>query len=391
MESKIQENKGKRYKDYDQNIVVSLPILLSELVKENVLVRLINELVDGIKMESLDEYYSIDGRRPYNPRMMIKVWLYGFCNQVYTSRKLAKKLRQDLGFIWLSGMQKPCFKTLSEFRGNRMKDLIDVVFKEVLLYLIEHDYVDLEDLYVDGSKWEANGNKYKIVWRKNTARYKEGVLVRIDELLKSIAELQEDEYSRYGRGELNEKAEDKEIHLVLNSEQLHHHLVKVNDLVEQEGDKKKQKKLKTLSCQLLKEEEKLNKYEEQEEILGQRNSYSHTDQDATGLRMKDDQLKAGYNVEITTTNQFIVNGTIHPNGSDSPTLPSHVEKLKERKKMEGLVAIDWSPDLTADADYGSEENYDFLESQGIIGYVKYPLWYQEYTGKLSKKPYRREN
>ena len=389
METKVQENKQKRYKNYDQQLVVSLPVLLSEVVKENALARIVNEVVDGIEMKELDSYYKLEGCPPYHPRMMIKVWLYSFCNRVYTSRKLSKKLREDLGFMWLSGMQRPCFKTLSDFRGNRMKELIDVVFKQVLSYLVIEGYVDLNDLYVDGSKWEANANKHKIVWRKNTARYKEKVLDRLDEVLKRIGELQQAEDKEYGNRDLNEKVDEGQIHVVLSSEELSIQISKVNELVEQQVEKKNQREFKSLRGQLLKEDKKLKKYEKQEKVLNGRNSYSHTDEDATGLRMKDDQLRPGYNAEITTSKQFIINGTVHQNGSDSPTLIPHVEKLKERTL--GLVAFDWHPDLTADAGYGSEENYDFLEREGIMGYIKFPMWYQEHSGMLSKKLYRREN
>ena len=75
---------------------------------------------------------------------------------------------------------------------------------------------------------------------------------------------------------------------------------------------------------------------------------------------------------------------MHQNGSDNPTLKPHVDKLEER--VEGLVVeSDWEPDYTADAGYGSEENYDLLQAKGFTAYVKYPLWYQEHTGQLSKR------
>ena len=76
--------------------------------------------------------------------MLIKVWVYGFCNKIYTSRPLARKIREDLCFIWLAGAQEPSFKTLSEFRGSRMQGMVEEIFKEVLLYLLEKEYIDLE-------------------------------------------------------------------------------------------------------------------------------------------------------------------------------------------------------------------------------------------------------
>lgn len=389
MVTKIKEKVEIQYKSYNQDQIVHLPILLKSFVKNNVLVKLIDELVERMDLELLNKYYSGIGCPPYHPKMLIKVWLYGYCNKVYTCRPLAKKLREDLGFMWLSGMQKPCFKTLSEFRGNRMTGLIDEVFREVLEYLVENDYIDLDDLYIDGSKWEANGNKFKVVWRKNTERYKLGVTERIKEILEQIKLLQQLEDEKYGASDLKEHESEGVIQIALTSESLSLEIQKVNELLAKQTDKQKKKELKKLGKKLEEETEKIKKYEKQEKVLGTRNSYSKTDEDATFMRMKDDLLRAGYNTEITTSNQYILNPTIHQNASDSPTLPSHIEKLEER--VAGLVEEDWQPDVTADAGYGSEENYDLLASKSIRGFVKYPLWFQEHSGQLAKKLYRKEN
>ena len=378
-----------RYKPYHQDIIVHLPVLLEDVVKENVLVQVVNEIANKIDISELSVYYRGKGCPPYYPLMLIKVWVYGFCNKIYTSRPLARKLKEDLCFMWLAGGQKPCFKTLSEFRGTRMQGMIEVIFKEVLYYLLEHGYIDLADLYVDGSKWEANANKYKIVWRKNTERYKQAVEERITGLLKELACLQKAEDEKYGHKDLKGIGSASEVKIVLDSESLHQRIQQVNELVAQESNKQNQRKLKSIANKLTKETEKIEKYEKQEEVLGNRNSYSKTDESATGMRMKDDLLKPGYNPQITCSNQFIVNATIHQNSSDSVTFPSHVEKMEER--AEGLVDSTWCPAWTTDAGYGSEENYELLEQKGMIGYVKYPSWYAEHTGEIKKKVYNKYN
>ena len=217
MSTKIKEKEEIRYKPYTQDQIVHLPILLKSFVKDNVLVQLIDELVENMDIGILNNYYSGIGCPAYHPKMLIKVWLYGYCNKVYTCRPLAKKLREDLGFMWLSGMQQPCFKTLSEFRGNRMEGLIDEVFRIVLEYLVKNDYIDLDDLYIDGSKWEANGNKYKVVWRKNTERYKLGVHERITGLLEQLKVLQELEDEKYGSRDLKAHQSEEVIKLALTS------------------------------------------------------------------------------------------------------------------------------------------------------------------------------
>jgi len=389
MATKIQEKGTIRYKPYTQDILIEVPLLLKEVVKDNVQVQIVNEVVNRISLEKLSVYYSGKGCPPFHPLMLIKVWVYGFCNKIYTSRPLAKKLREDLCFMWLAGGQRPCFKTLSEFRGKRMEGMIEEVFKEVLLYLVENDYVDLEDLYVDGSKWEANANEHKINWRKNTERFKLGVEERIVELLEQVKQLQKEEDGNYGQQDLKTRCTEEQIRLDLSSSELHQHIAKVNELVEQQSDKKKKRKLKSISNKLSKETEKIEKYEEQEEILAGRNSFSRTDEDATAMRMKDDTLKPGYNPQISTSNQYIVNATIHQNASDSVTLPSHIEKMEER--VADIVPATWAPDWTTDAGYGSEENYELLETKKMGSYLKYPSWFAEHSGQIEKKIYNKYN
>jgi len=383
--TKVAKKSEIRFKRYEQNFEIQIPVLARELVKENALVQLIDELVEGIPMEDLEVYYSHYGSPGYHPKMLIKVWIYGYCEKIYTSRPLAKKLRSDIGFMWLSGGQYPDFKTLSNFRSVRMQGMVDVVFKTVLSYLVEHGYVDLEDLYIDGSKWEANGNKYKRVWRKNTIRYKAQVLERIGFLLEDYKSLQKLEDGKYGSKDLKEHQSESEIAVVLNSSDLASRISQMGTVIEAEVDKEREKQLKKLQKSLTKEVPNLAKYEEQETILGKRNSYSKTDEDATMMRMKDDQLLPGYNVEMTTSNQYAIAGSIHQNASDSVTLIPHWGVVKDN--VSEFVDPDWSPDATADAGYGSEENYNFLETEVVTAYVKYALWYKEKKGELSKRLY----
>ena len=389
MSTKIKESGDIRFKAYAQDILIDLPVRIEELVKDNVLAQIINKVVEGIAIKDLECYYSGIGRPPYHPRMLIKVWIYAYCTKVYTSRPLAKKLRQDLVFMWLAGGQRPCFKTLSEFRSCRMQDLVDAVLSQVLLYLVEQGYVDLSDLYVDGSKWSANANKHKIIWRKNTERYKGGVLDRISDLLEEARQLQQHEDSTYGSKDLAEHQSEEQIQVVLSSKDLEDQLYELNKVIEEQVENKSKRSLQRVHRHLSKEQVKLDKYEKQQSVLDGRNSYSKTDEDATALRMKDDQLLPGYNVQITTSDQFIINATIHQNASDSPTLPPHVQQLEHR--VDKIVDSDWRMDYTADAGYGSEENYTFLANKGHTAYVKYPLWYREVTGKLEKQIFNSYN
>ena len=227
------------FKEYDQNVKINMAITVEEYVPQGHLSRIISVIVDGMPLESLEIFYKGGGRSSYHPKMMIKAWIYGFCERVYTSRQLAKAIRENLVYIWLCGGQTPCFKTLSEFRGERMQKMIDVVFKEVLMVLIEEDYINLDDLYLDGSKWEANANRNKIVWRKNTERYKGQVEERITALLEDIDKLQKEEDQKYKGRDLLEVGEGKEIKEIMSSSRVEAHLAKLQERIKEEYTKKK--------------------------------------------------------------------------------------------------------------------------------------------------------
>lgn len=394
METKVTKKKI-TFKKYDQKQYVSVPIDIASFIAEGHIVRIIDGVVEAMDMSVLESYYTGGGCSSYHPKMLIKVWLYGYCTQIYTSRPLSKALNEQVPFMWLAGGQSPCFKTLSEFRGQRLQGLIDDVFKEVLLLLIEEGYINLEDIYVDGSKWEANGNKHKVVWAKNTERYKKAVLERIEGLLQEVQVLQAAEDAQYGSRHLESMGEGKAVSVVLNSEQVRNHIQSLQSLIAQKADqaedkteKKEVQRLTSLSKSLEKEQEKVEKYEQQEVILAGRNSYNQTDKDATMLRMKDEQLLPAYNVQHSTNNQYVTNYTVGQTASDSPTLPGHLDKLEQR--LEG-IAKPKQQNVSTDAGYGSEENYADLQRRCMVAYVKYPLFHQEQTGEILKSKFRREN
>jgi transposase len=405
METKIEEKGEKRFKKYDQNEAVLLPIQLERMIPIGSLARIVNDLVDRIGVEELLPLYKTKGCPPYHPLMLIKVWIYGYCEGVYTSRRLAKSLREGIVYMWLSGNQQPCFKTLSEFRGSKMQHLVDSVFTHVLSMLVELGYIDLDELYVDGTKIEANANKYSGVWAKNTARYKAKVQERIGVLLEELKAMQKAEDEKYGSKDLAEVGQGQDVSEILTSDQIQSSLQCYYQAIEDaKTQDKAQQQIKELAKGLKKVEKELTsleRYEQQERILAGRNSYSKTDPDATMMRLKDERLAAAYNLQHSTSNQYIVNYTVAQNTVDNTTLISHLNKMDQRwedlqghgVQIQERTAQDpaKTPSFCGDAGYGSEENYAELERRGWTAYVKYPLWHQEISGELSKKKFRREN
>ena len=149
-----------------------LPPNLEELIPSNHLVRVVNDIIECIDMEPLIKQYKGGGTSAYHPKMLVKVIVYGYTQRIFSSRQIAKALRENINFMWLSGMNRPDHRTINRFRGKIMKAVIDEVFYAVVEQLLEQGYIDLEKYFVDGTKIEANANKYSFVWRKSTERYK---------------------------------------------------------------------------------------------------------------------------------------------------------------------------------------------------------------------------
>jgi len=345
------------FKDYNQNQTMLLPPSLEDLIEPNHPVRVVNQIIDRIEADVLLRQYKGGGTSSYHPRMLLKVLIYSYLCNIYSSRKMEFALKENIHFMWLSGMSRPDHNTLNRFRSERLKDVLKEIFAQVVLLLVESGHVSLQEIYVDGTKIESRANRYTFVWGNAIKTSK----ARITEQLKALWEytqmIAKDELQNTETTDFKEIVEEKVRQTIATIDQALKH---------KEVDPNIKKKLNYARKHW---PENLKRYEQQEKILGNRNSYSKTDPGATFMRMKEDymkngQLKPGYNVQISTNNQYIVNYSNHPNPTDTKTLPLHIEQFN--KLYKGLPQA-----VVADAGYGSEENYGLLEKLGIEAYVKY--------------------
>jgi transposase len=381
------------FKPYLQDQLLLLPPSLEELIPPGHLVRVVDMAVERMKLDALLEAYDVGGGASrYHPKMLLKVLVYGYTQQLYSSRRLAKALRENVHFMWLSAGQRPDFRTLNRFRSSKLKCKINEVFAALVELLVEAGLIRLQDYFLDGTKIEANANRYSFVWGKATRRHKERLQVQVKALLQQIESVNDQENVRYGENDLEELGEDRPI----DAEQLAAKLQELegrlsgdlpskssNDGDDDQGPSPRQR-LKKAATKIRKDLlPRLQKYEKHEEILGDRNSFSKTDEDATFMRMKEDhmrngQLKPGYNVQIGTERQFITGFSLHQDRGDSPTLPSHLDDFK---RLHGR----YPARVIADAGYGSEENYRYLGDREITGYVKYGSFDQEQSQRRRAK------
>jgi len=367
---------------------LQLPTNLEELIPENHLVRVVHEAIEKMDLDPLLKRYKGGGTSSYHPKMMLKVLVYAYTQRLYSSRRIAKALRENIHFMWISGNSRPDFRTINRFRGEVMRGIIQQVFASVLELLIEEGYVKLEHYFLDGTKIEANANRYSWVWAKSTRNYKRKLQENVKKLLDEIEQVNEEEDEEYGDKDLEEMGEDGPI----DADKLEKKIQELNErLKENPEDKKLAKAVKKMREDYLPRQ---RKYEEQESKFQGRNSYSKTDEGATFMRMKEDhmkngQLKPGYtilaqgNMQIGTENQFVVRYSVHQRPGDSGCLIPHLQALKEQlgRLPEKVVA---------DAGYGSEENYAYLDGQGIEAYIKYNTFHLEQK-KREKDRFRAAN
>ncbi len=281
-------------------------------------VRIVNAVIDNLNLESFKKLYKKTGRCPYHPKMMLKVIIYAYLNNIYSCRKIEKHLLRDIHYIWLAGNEHPDFITINRFR-NRVKEEINNVFTQLVLVLADKGFISLDVEYIDGTKIESKANKYTFVWRKTVERNRTRLMDKIRILLEQVDETIAQENSI------------KDTSVEFTSCKLSDIVDELKEALERQPatkDKEEKKALRKKKKQVRELEgyrDKLIEYDNHLDTLGERNSYSKTDPGATFMRMKEDamkngQTKPGYNLQIGTENQFITDFCLFPNPTDTLTL-----------------------------------------------------------------------
>lgn len=360
------------FKQDNQHQGVLLPFDLNELIAVDHPVRVVNAVLEKIDLSSLIQQYKPGGTSSYHPRMLLKVMVYAYMNNIYSSRRMEEAVSQNICFMWLAGMQKPDHNTLNRFRGKRLQDVLQPIFTQVVMLLCEEGLLSIKDLYTDGTKIEANANRYTFVWGNSIKTNKDKIKTQLNELwqyAQSVAASELDDTDPSGFDKIDAEKVTKTIESINEA------------LKDKQADKKVRQKLNYAQN---KWPGALAKYEQQEAMLGNnRSSFSKTDTDATFMRMKEDhmkngQLKPAYNVQVSTNNQYIASYSLHQQPSDTTTLTEHLSHHINSFKQK-------PNNVTADAGYGSEENYQWLEQKRITAYVKHNQFDRMQHGKTVDK------
>ena len=370
------------FREHINNQLVLFPQRIDEDIAPNDPVRLVNAVVDSLDLERFNKLYKERGRSPYHPRMMLKVIIYAYMNNIYSCRRIEQALRRDIHYIWLAGYEKPDFVTINRFR-LRVKDEIDNVFTKLVLILAERGLVSLDVEYIDGTKIESKANKYTFVWKKTVVRNRTRLMEKIRVLLSQI-----DDAIAQENAAQDESVDFTPAQLTEICEELRGSIERAS-AEKASAEKARLRELKRKARELEKQRDKLDEYDGRLEQMGERNSMSKTDPDATFMRMKEDamnngQTKPGYNLQIATENQFLVDFGLFPNPGDTLTMPMFLTSFQRRFGHMASTVV-------ADSGYGSEENYRLMEENGIRAYVKYNYFHKEQKRAFRDNPFRIEN
>ena len=365
----------------------------------------LKKVMEELDFSGLLANCSDKGRIGYNPIMMYAVVTYANMRGVRAVDRIVELCERDLAFIWLTKGQKPKRDAFYEFKNKKLTaDVLDELNYQFLRRLQKEGFITLKSLFIDGTKIEANANRYTFVWRGTLNYHLAGLLDTVDSVYQKYnALIDENEYGiKYdiphahmfvieGMEKVRDVIEKNRTRKLTKHKKLSNNtIIEIDNcspleilklqknliqIAEQEhitfvyGKGKRKSEIQQLYEELESCGERLMGYKECFEIMGKdRNSYSKTDLEATFMRMKEDhmkngQLKAAYNVQIAVENYFIVQAYVSNDRTDYNTL---IPVLEKHKNAFGEIL----GEVTADSGYCSEKNLLYLKKHKISSYIK---------------------
>lgn len=378
-------NLQKNYNGYYNGYQLKLPLNIEIIIPENDSVRLLSQFVEG--MDLTDLYSTYERINSLSPRMLLKIVLYSYMNGDYSSRSMELNCKRDINFMYLlEGHKAPDHATLARFRSLHFAPCAKRILAEVSNMLYDMGEISGKTIFIDGTKIEANANKYTFVWKKAVTRNQANLLIKLADF---VAQCEETYDIKVVYGNTIKLKHVKKLRKRLLKLCKEENITFVHGI----GKRKSplQKSFETLEMYL----DKLKEYNQKIYKCGTRNSYSKTDEDATFMRMKEDamkngQLKPAYNLQHGVDSEYITWLTIGPQPTDTTTLIPFLKEAEQYLKFK-------YKNITADAGYESEENYLFLENNGQTAFIKPANYeisktrkYKNDIGKIDNMKYDKE-
>ena len=321
-----------------------LPASLREWLPDDHLSYFVSDVVDQLDLSAIERVYEEEdrGQPPYHPRMMTKILLYGYCVGVFSSRRIQKRLVEDVAFRVLAAGNQPDFRTIADFRKLHLKAL-EELFRQMLRLTLETGMMKLGRVAVDGSKVKGNASKHKAMSYGRMNETEKRLREEVRKLLKQAEAADQEEDSRYGRDrrgdELPEELQRRETRIARIREAKH-------ALEERAREQAKSKGKDPEEAQPTKKAQ-----------------YNFTDPESRMLKGSDGFVQ-GYNTQIAVEPvfQLIVGQRVTQAANDKQQMVPLVEAIEEQsgQKPEGVLA---------DNGYCSDENLKYLARKRMEGFV----------------------
>lgn len=313
-----------KFKEYNQGQAWLIPPNIEDEIPSGDICRVIDEVVDSVSLKSIEDKFNEEGNTAYHPRMMLKVLLYSYAKGIYGSRKIAQELESNIFFWYLSGKQKPNFRTICLFRAKHAEELKEV-FREMIRLCLNLGIVKILTATIDGTKIKANAGKEKLrsqEWIEAKIKEEDKAIDSILEKARLIDEKEDAEYGAYKRGdELPEELRDP-----------------------------------------MKRREKLRQLKEELAKSG-KTAINETDHDAHLMKVRGG-FSLGYNCQavVDTESQLILAANVCTEGHDQRQLKINIEEMKTAYGDKPRI-------LLADAGYNCGDNIKYLKDENIYGLI----------------------
>jgi len=368
---------------------LKLPLEIERIIEISDPVYSFSEIVDCIDLTS---YFAEKGCKMGRPRYsytkLLKVILFSFMENGYVSlRNIEKSCKTDIRYMWLlDDMKAPTFVTIGNFIRDCLTTKIEDIFVAINKVIFEKENVDLTHTYIDGTKIEANANKYTWVWKKSCITNRDKTFGKVTELIEKI-----NSEDLACIGVKIEKRTEYAIEYLEDVLHKYKELLNIDESKFVHGCGKRKTNYQRNFEALSEYKEKLINYAKHIEICGEkRGSYSKTDKDATFMRIKrdymgNDQLLPSYNMQVAVCDEYIATVDVKQYASDMDCFIPLMEKFNEQYGNYPKYPV-------ADAGYGSFNNYIFCEQHGMEKFMKFTMFEKETKdSKYRDNPYRAVN
>lgn len=357
-----------------------LPLNYEHIIDKNDPVVSFTEVVGGLNLTKFIKTSDV-GRHDYDSEMMLHVILFGFMENIRSLRKLEKACRTDIRFMYICKGKTPSFMAFQRFIDQKLNQSIEDIFYEINEFLIQKESINTDVIYIDGTKIEANAQKFSFVWKKAVLNHRDKHCLKISKLYQTI----EKEFNISLNSRETYLPQDLDCTINMFGLYCHHYSIQ---FVSGKGKRKTtfQRHYETLCAYKI----KLLEYEEHLRICGDRNSYSKTDHDATFMHGKEDYysktgiFKPYYNLQIGVSDEYILHLGVYPNPTDTKTFIPFLEGYYDRYQMYPRYPV-------ADAGYGSYDNYLYCLDHGMKLFMKYGQFNKENEKKFKRQTYNIKN